>query len=248
MHNDTPTEILLKAPSNIEKLSSKGHRERLMERFTENGLGALHQHEIVELLLTYTIPRCDTKPLARKLVNRYKSLSALLNAHSDELMKEPGFGRRSASLFSLIRELMAYCLKEKYDRKSMIGHRHDVEEYLRFYFGQRRDEYVAVLFLGNRNQVLETGIIAEGTVNQCAVYPRTIMEKALRYGAASIIIAHNHPGGGMRPSEADWVLTERLFAICRLLEIPLLDHLIISQQEVVSLKELPRWPGMNIDR
>ena len=124
----------------------------------------------------------------------------------------------------------------------MIGHRRDVEEYLRFYFGRRRDEYVAALFLGNRNQVLETEVIAGGTVNQCAVYPRTIMEKALHYGAASIILAHNHPGGGLRPSEADWILTERLFAICALLEIPLLDHLIISQQEVVSLKEFPRWP------
>jgi DNA repair protein RadC len=107
----------------------------------------------------------------------------------------------------------------------------------------RRDEYVAVLFLGNRNQVIETEIIAEGTVNQCAVYPRVIMERALRYHATSIIIAHNHPGGGLKPSEADWVLTGRLFAICTLLEIPLLDHLVISHDEVVSLRDMPRWPG-----
>jgi DNA repair protein RadC len=224
--------------------SAQGHRERLLDRFAANGLGALHLHEIAELILTFAIPRRDTKPLARELIRRYGSLSALLNAAPDELVKVGGIGKRSAALISLMREVTAYCLKEKYERKSIIAHRHDVEEYLRFYFGGRRDEYVAALFLGNRNQVLETEIIAEGTVNQCAVYPRIIMEKALRYGAASIIIAHNHPGGGLKPSEADWVLTERLFAICRLLEIPLHDHLIISQREVVSLKEMVRWPAL----
>ncbi len=221
----------------------EGHRKRLLDRFAENGLGALHLHEIVELILTFTIQRRDTKPLARELVRRYRSLSALLNTDTGELVTVPGMGKRSAAHFLLIREIMAYCLKEKYERKSLITHRHDVEEYLRFHFGGRRDEYVAALFLGNRNQVLETGIIAEGTVNQCAVYPRMIVEKALRYGAASIIIAHNHPGGGLKPSEADWTLTERIFMICKLLDIPLLDHLIISQQQVVSLKELPRWPA-----
>jgi DNA repair protein RadC len=225
-----------------ETVTLEGHRKRLLERFMENGLGALHLHEIVELILTFAIPRRDTKPIARELVRRYRSLSALLNADPRELAAVDGCGNRSASLFFLLREIMAYSLKEKYERKSIIAHRHDVEEYLRFYFGQRRDEYVAALFLGNKNQVLETEIIAEGTVNQCVVYPRMIMEKALRYGAASIIIAHNHPGGGLRPSESDWTLTERLFVICKLLDIPLLDHLIISQQEVVSLKELPRWP------
>jgi DNA repair protein RadC len=239
-------ELEKQVEAEVETITLEGHRKRLLERFMENGLGALHVHEIVELILTFAIPRRDTKPIARELVRRYRSLSALLNADPRELAAVDGCGGRSASLFLLLREIMAYSLKEKYERKSIIAHRHDVEEYLRFYFGQRRDEYVAALFLGNKNQVLETEIIAEGTVNQCVVYPRMIMEKALRYGAASIIIAHNHPGGGLRPSESDWALTERLFVICNLLEIPLLDHLIISQQEVVSLKELPRWPALPV--
>jgi DNA repair protein RadC len=218
-----------------------GHRARLLERFNGNGLAGLHLHEIVELLLTFSIPRRDTKPVARDLVRRYRSLSAILNAPSHELAGVAGIGPRSASLLALMREIMSYCLKEKYQRKNVITHRHDVEEYLRATFGLRRDEYVAALFLGNRNDVIETEILAEGTVNQCAIFPRRIMERALRYSATSIIVAHNHPGGGIKPSDADWELTERLFTICRLLEIPLLDHLIISHHQVVSLKELPRW-------
>jgi DNA repair protein RadC len=232
-----------KTGGSVKKLLPVGHRKRLRERFAKNGIGALHLHEIVELMLTYVIPRRDTKPLARELVRRFTSLNALFNAPIEELEKVEGLGGRSAEFFNFIRDVTALCLKEKYQRKSVISHRRDVEEYLRFNFGLLRDEYVAVLFLGNRNQVLETEIIAEGTVNQCAVYPRRIMEQALRYHAASLIIAHNHPGGGLKPSEADWVMTERLFAICSLLEIPLLDHLVISHEEVVSLNDLPRWPG-----
>jgi DNA repair protein RadC len=230
-------------PVDNGKLLLEGHRKRLRERFEESGISALHQHEIVELMLTYVIPRRDTKPIARELTLRYKSLNALLNAPTEELVKVEGMGHRSAGLFSFVREVAALCLKEKYERKSVIAHRRDAEEYLRFHFGLRRDEFVAVFFLGNRNHVIETEIIAEGTVNQCTVYPRSIMERALRYHAASIIIAHNHPGGGLTPSEADWVLTAELFTACTVLGIPLLDHLIIAQEQVVSLKDLPRWPS-----
>ncbi|MBN2036238.1 MAG: RadC family protein [Chitinispirillaceae bacterium] len=231
-------------PSNSvqQKDGTIGHRRRLLERFNRNGLNAFHLHEIVELLLTFTIPRRDTKKIAKDLVGRYASLGALLNAPREEIMATAGIGGRSTSHFFLIRELMGYCLKEKYERKTLIAHRRDAEEYLRFCFGYRRDEYVAVLCLDNRNQVIDTVVVGEGTVNQCQIYPRTIIGHALRCGAAALILAHNHPGGGTAPSEADWQLTERLFFICTLLELPLLDHLIVSSHAVASLKELPRWP------
>ena len=222
--------------------TSAGHRLRLLERFSRSGISSLHPHEILELLLTYPIPRKDTKPIARKLLDHYKSISAVLNAPVEELMLIEGIGYRSACLFPLLREIIAYCLKEKYEKQEIISHRKDVEEYLRFFFGQRRDEYVAALFLDNANHVLKTDIISAGTVNQCAVYPRTIIERALRCSAASVILAHNHPGGGLTPSEPDWIITERLFAVGKLLEIPLLDHIIISRHKVISLRDLPRWP------
>ncbi|MBN1130790.1 MAG: DNA repair protein RadC [Chitinispirillaceae bacterium] len=231
------------APGDENRTLSEGHRARLRERFAGNGINALHAHEIVELLLSYVIPRRDTKAAAKELIRRYTCLNALLNAPAEELSKVNGVGKRSAEFLSFIREVNGFCLKEKYQRKSMLSHRRDAEEYLRFHFGMRRDEYVAAIFLGNRNQVIATEVIAEGTVNQCAVYPRVIIERALRCHATSIIIAHNHPGGGLKPSEADWVLTGRLCALCRLLDIPLLDHLVVSHDEVVSLKEMPRWPG-----
>jgi DNA repair protein RadC len=227
----------------IKRFPSAGHRRRLLERFERSGIESLHPHEIVELVLMYTIPRRDTKRMAHDLLHRYKNISVLLNAPRQEIVRTAGIGNRSASLFILIREIMAHCLSERYKQRSVITHRKDVEEYLRFNFGNLQDEYMAALYLGNRNQVIETAIIARGTVNQCVVYPRVVLEHALRYGATSVIVVHNHPGGSKTPSEADWAFTKRCFSLCSLMELPLLDHLIVFRGGVVSLKELPQWPG-----
>ena len=221
---------------------SAGHRQRLLKRFYDNGIFSLADYEIVELLLTFIIPRRDTKPIAKKLIARYKTVWGVLNASADALTDIEGVGKKSALLFPLMNQVMAYCLKEKCSDRPVMAQRTDVEAYLRFYFGLRQNEYVAVLFLDTGNRVIATDIIAEGTVNQCAVYPRSIVQQALHYGAASIIIAHNHPGGGKNPSEADWLITERLFSIGLLLELPLLDHVIVTRDAVVSLRDFQRWP------
>jgi DNA repair protein RadC len=223
--------------------SSTGHRSRLLSRFEETGIESLADYEIVELILTYVIPRKDTKSIAKDLLKRYASIGALLNADASELSKVNGIGKRASLLFQLFRDVTVYCLEEKYVKRPLVLHRKDVEEYLRLAFGFKGDEYVAVLFLDNGNNIIKTNVVCEGTVNQCAVYPRDIMDKALRCKAAAIIVAHNHPGGSATPSEADWLITERLAGICRLLEIPLLDHVIVSREKTVSLKDFSRWPG-----
>jgi DNA repair protein RadC len=227
----------------VPVLPHEGHRARLLDRFLKNSLAALHPHEILELLLTFTIPRRDTKPIAKALLAKFKSVSAVINASSNELREIDGIGERTIGLFYLQKDLISYCLREKYEKQSIISHRKDVEEYLRFCFGQRRDEYVATLFLDNANHILKTEILSEGTVNQCTVYPRIVFDKALKCSAASFILAHNHPGGSVSASEADWRLTERLYAAGKLLEIPLLDHIIITSQKVLSLREMSRWPS-----
>jgi len=219
-----------------------GHRERLLSRFEKAGLASLADYEIVELLLSCVIPRKDTKPLAKALLARFKTVSGVLHASAPELAEVKGIGRRSSLLLALMRELMAYCMKEKYEKRPLAHHRRDVEEYLRFAFGRRGDEYVAALYLDGGHNIIATEIVSEGTVNQCAVYPRQIVEKAVQCKAASIILAHNHPGGAAGPSEADWNITERLFKIGKLMEIPLLDHVIVTRDAAVSLCEMPRWP------
>ncbi len=220
----------------------KGHRDRLRKRYEKSGLAGLHDYEIVELILTYAISQKDTKQIAKELLAHYKTVSAILNANPDELVQFKGIGTKSAHFLSLFKEVMAYCLLEKYEKQSVISRRKDVEEYLRFHFGMRKDEFVAVLFLDNSNRVLATEEIVAGTVNQCVVYPRVIVEKALKYGASSLIMAHNHPGGSVQASESDWQITRRLHDVGKILDLALLDHIIIARDRVISLRDQARWP------
>jgi DNA repair protein RadC len=223
--------------------SAAGHRARLRERFAQNGLAALHDYEVLELLLTYVLPRRDTKPPAKELLRRFRTVNGVLNAGPEALRGIAGLGSQAATFFALLREFTAWCLRERVERRSAITHRSNVEEYLRFAFGGRPDEYVAVLFLDAGNKVISAEVLSEGTVNQCVLYPRTVVEKAVACGAASLILAHNHPAGSLTPSEADWALTARLFEVGKLLDLPLVDHLIVCQDHVQSLRALPRWPA-----
>jgi len=219
-----------------------GHRARLLDRYIKAGVSSLGDYEILELLLTFALPRRDTKPIAKALISRYGTVSAVVNAPLDELCGMGGLGERSAALFMLVRDMISQCLSESFAKKPVIIHRLDLEEYLRFHLGHRRDEFIVAVFLDAGHSVIDTEIIAEGTVSRCAVYPRKIIDKALRCGAASFILAHNHPAGSVYPSEEDWCTTERLISVARYLDMPLLDHVIISKDQVVSMKEFDRWP------
>ena len=223
--------------------NNDGHRNRLLERFEKSGADAFHPYELLELLLTFAIHRRDTKQLAKTLLNRYKTISAVCATPVEQLQRIKGLGRKSASLLTLVGNIQAVCLKERFERGSCITHWRDIETYLRMTFGYRSDEYVAALFLDGANRVIQTEVVAEGTVNQCALYPRRILEHALHYHAVSFIVAHNHPGGTPTPSESDWRITERLFTAGSSLDIALLDHILVCSDNVISLREMPRWPN-----
>lgn len=222
---------------------ARGHRRRLRERYLRSGLHALHDHEKLELLLTFVILRRDTKPIARDLLKRFGTVGEVLNARPEQLAEVDGVGQQASVLLSLVQEFGAYNLQQRTRRQPALTNRRKVEEYLRTAFGLRQDEYVAVLFLDTANRVINSQVLSEGTVNQCAIYPRELFKKAFGAGAAGIILAHNHPAGSLQPSEADWSLTLRLHELGKLLDLPLLDHLVVCRERVQSLRELPRWPN-----
>lgn len=221
----------------------KGHRKRLQERYVKSGVKGLHDYEIIELVLTFALPRKDTKPIAKTLIKRFGSVNSILNAEPEELERIKGVGSKCSLLLSLFRDVISYCLCEKYKKQPLVSNRKDVEEYLRFHFGMRKHEFFAILLLDNGNHVIATESDIRGTINQCIVYPRTVIEMALKYGASSIIVAHNHPGGNKKASESDWQITKRLYTACKLFDISLLDHIIVLRDQVVSLREQSRWPG-----
>jgi DNA repair protein RadC len=221
---------------------SCGHRSRLLEKYAERGLSAFSDYEVLEFLLTFALPRIDTKPLAKTLLSRYGTVNAVINAPLDELCGIKGLGRRSAVLLALVKDVIAYSLKERIADKPIITQRSDVENYLRSDLGELRDERVIALYLDNGNRVLGTETVAEGTVNRCVIFPRKVMEGAMKRSAASFILVHNHPGGTATASEEDWKTTERIYNAGKQIDIPMLDHIIISKDKAVSLREFKRWP------
>jgi len=221
---------------------SCGHRGRLLEKYSERGLSAFSDYEVLEFLLTFALPRIDTKPLAKRLLEKYKTVNAVINAPLDELCAFKGLGQRSAVLLTLVKDMIEYSLKEGVVYKPIITQRSDVENYLRSKLRERRDECVIALYLDNGNRVLGDEIVAEGTVNRCVIFPRKVMEGAMKHSAASFILVHNHPGGTAAASEEDWKTTERLYSAGKQIDIPMLDHIIISKDKAVSLREFKRWP------
>jgi DNA repair protein RadC len=215
----------------------------LLEKYVERGLSAFSGYETLEFLLTFALPRIDTKPLAKDLLARYGTVSAVINAPVDELCAIKGLGRRSAVLLALVKDVIAYSLKERIVDKPVIARRGDVENYLRSELGELREERVVALYLDNGNRVLGIEDVAEGTVNRCVVFPRKVMEGAMRRSAASFILVHNHPGGTASASEEDWKTTERLHNAGKQIDIPMLDHIIISRYKAISLREFKRWPS-----
>jgi len=223
-------------------LDSSGHRGRLLEKYAERGLSAFGDYEVLEFLLTFALPRIDTKPIAKALLKKYGTVSAVVNAPLEELCEVKGVGRRSAVLLNLVKDITAYCLKERIVEKPIIVRRGDVEDYLRTKLSERRDECVIALYLDNSNRILGDEIIADGTVNRCVIFPRKVMEGAIKRSAAAFILVHNHPGGTAAASEEDWQTTERLHCAGRQIDIPMLDHIIISKDKAISLREFKRWP------
>ena len=214
---------------NEENQLYKGHRQRLRKRFEKNGSSAFSEHELLELLLTYSIQVKDVKPLAKKLISRFGSLKEVLDAEISELKNLDGMGEASAILISLVRELNTEYHVGKLKNAKSLSAPDEVYEFISSKLAGRRDEFFMTIFLNAKNKILDFEISAEGIVNQAVVYPRKIIRKALENNASALILAHNHPSGDPEPSKSDISLTNSLKEICETMHIRLLDHIIVGK-------------------
>ncbi|MEK7314512.1 MAG: DNA repair protein RadC, partial [Deltaproteobacteria bacterium] len=180
-----------------------GHRKRLKDRFLKSGLEGFHDYEIVELLLTYAIPRRDVKPLAKKLITRFGGLKGIFDAASTELAVIEGVGDNAAILVNLIKAVSAEYLKERALKKDVVRSSKDVLDYLKVTLSGEKLEKFLAIYLNAKNEILSVETLQEGTIDQTAVYPRKAMERALRHNAKSVIFVHNHPSGDATPSKSD---------------------------------------------
>ncbi len=215
----------------------RGHRQRLRQRFLTGGLTSLQDYEILELLLTFAIPFSDVKPLAKRLISHFGSFSGVLDASCEELVKVMGLGEYSATLIRLVKACAEYYLKEHAIQRRSIPSLPVLVDYCRTALGGLKDEQFRVIFLNAQNEILAEEIIQEGTVDQTVVYPRKVLEAALKHKATGLILVHNHPSGKLTPSTADRELTRAIIQAAQPLAIVVYDHLIISKHGYYSMAE-----------
>ncbi|MFZ0050757.1 MAG: DNA repair protein RadC [Desulfobaccales bacterium] len=214
-----------------------GHRQRLRNRFLQGGSRALQDYELLELLLTFAIPYSDVKPLAKQLIQHFGSFTRVLDATPEALMEVQGVRDYSATLIRLVKACAEYYLKEEVLERPRISSLSALVDYCRTAMGGLPDEQFRVIFLNSQNEIIAEEIVQEGTVNQTVVYPRKVLELALKHKASGLILVHNHPSGSLTPSAADLELTRSLVKASRSLNLTVHDHLIISRQGHLSLAE-----------
>ena len=218
-----------------------GHRQRLKNRFLEEGLEHFDDHQVLELLLFYCIPRQDTNPIAHALLDHFGSLSQVMEAPPSELQKIPGMGEASAAFLSLINSFTRYYQVNRASSLVILNTLEQCGSYLMPFFYGRRNETVYLLCLDAKCKVLCCKEVGEGSVNSASVPIRRIVEMALGANATSAILAHNHPSGLAFPSDEDQLTTRQLAIALAAVDITLVDHMIIADDEFVSLRQSGRY-------
>ena len=223
--------------SQTSKPHYHGHRARLRGRFLQGGAAALQDYELLELLLTFAIPYSDVKPLAKNLIAHFGSFGQVLDATPEALMEFMGLKEYSACLINLVKACHEVYLKEEALKRQRILSLDVLVDYCRTAMGGLKDEQFRVLYLNSQNEIIAEEILQEGTVNQTVVYPRKILELALKHKASGLILVHNHPSGNPTPSASDKELTQTVVKASKALNLTVHDHLIISRHGYYSLAE-----------
>lgn len=212
-----------------------GHRQRMKQRFLQHGLSGFNEHEVLELLLFYCIPRRDTNEIAHNLIDRFKTLPKVLDATVPQLQEVEGMGENAAVFLSLIRETNGYYHKHRYALDQPLKNCNEYGWYLHAAFATERNEAVYLLCLDAKCMVLACEKVTEGNVNTTAVPIRRIVEIALAKKATSVVLAHNHPSGVATPSDEDIQTTYQLGRILYSVGVSLVDHIIVADDEFTSM-------------
>lgn len=221
----------------------EGHRERLRERFENAGLQGFHDYEVLELLLTYAVPRKDVKPIAKKLIERFKNFPGVLSADVKELQQVEGIKERSAQFLKILNAFIGYCFEQKARCEEIQFTRlPDLVDYFKATIGNKKNEVMRTLYLNSQNKLIHPEDLSEGTVSEAIAFPRKIVELALKHHATAVIIGHNHPGGIPEPSENDNAITEQIKNALKTVNINLQEHIIIADNGFYSYRQ-----GGNLD-
>lgn len=217
-----------------------GHRARLKQRFMNDEGKSMPDYELIELLLTYVIPRRDVKPIAKNLIRKFGSLSAVLMTKPNDLQEIDGVKESSVVLFKAIKEAarrLAWSELSDGD-KPVISNWDAMIDYCRTEMALLDVEEFRAIFLNVKWQVVGEEIMQRGTINQVAIHPREVVKMAMEKKASAVILVHNHPSGDVKPSRADIDMTKQIKIALESIGIALVDHIIIGKNNYNSLKSL----------
>ena len=215
-----------------------GHRERLRSRFMTAGADALADYELLELALFAAIPRRDTKPLAKRLIDRFGSYAEVLNAEPARLREVEGVGEAAITQLKLMRASALRLMREGVMLRPVLATWQAVLDYCRASMGYEVQEQFRILFLDKKNRLIADEIQQKGTVDHTPVYVREVVKRALEHAATAIILVHNHPSGDPTPSRADIDMTALIVAAAKPLGIVIHDHIIVGRQGHASFRAL----------
>jgi DNA repair protein RadC len=221
----------------IEKNSIvAGHRQRLRERFLKAGRGALADYELLELLLTYSIPRKNTKPMAKALLSKFGSFINALQQPRHRLQEINGIGPQTATFLMIVQACLTRFTESEVEQQVAISGPDDIFAFIRLHLGQLSNECLYTFYLDEARRVVHHAEVGAGTVDRAPLYPREILKPALLHNATAIILVHNHPDGQPVPSERDMEMTTKLEKIAASLNIKLLDHMVVTRLQAYSIK------------
>lgn len=214
-----------------------GHRERLKNKYLKYGLESFSDIEAIELLLFFAIPRRSTNELAHALLSRFHSFRGVLDAELSELESVPGIGTNAALLLKLVTSLNARYAIAGNGKNVRITGSTEAGTYLMPYFSYRRDEGSMLLCMDAGGSVIDCHALANGSPGMVGLAARDLVEIALRDKAARVILAHNHPSGVALPSNADIEATRQIYEVLQMIEVELMDHIIIGENDFVSMRD-----------
>ena len=217
---------------------ASGHRKRLRDRFARHGADGFADYELLELFLFRSIPRRDTKGLAKALLKRFKTMAEIFSAPRHRLLEVDGVGEASALDLSLVRACALRLLQDGVENREILASWADVLEYCRAAMAYETVEQFRIIFLDKRNHIIANEVQQQGTVDHTPVYQREIIKRALELSATALILVHNHPSGDPQPSRADIDMTKKIVESANSLGITIHDHIIIGREGHASFRGL----------
>lgn len=213
------------------------HRSRIKNKFIETGFNSFAEHEMLEMLLFFSIPQADTNPTAHRLIEKFGSLKGVFDANLDNLMTVDGVGSNSAILIKLFPALMREYNKQESRQMNALINNNSAKKYVENLFVGVPNEEFYVICLNAKSEVVDMKEMGSGTASKVDIQIRKITDYVIRQNCDRIIIAHNHPAGTSKPSDDDLRMTHKLFNSCVLNDIDILDHIIYSPSDTYSFAE-----------